>query len=165
MSVLFPRRAGHLCSFPWDYPKTSFPLHRSPGCVLFWGAGYRSPRYGMEWTPEVQDIDRDRDLFRNPVRRPVSAGLPFLGICRWPSGGSTWPLADALHPCCRSAPQAFKRNYYPDWPRDTSPSSKFQTVRVQLAAILEIDEIQTNSLHHQGVWNFGSQVESHSLES
>ncbi len=88
--------------------------------VIFSGGGdIEASAYGMESTPEVQDVDLDRDRVEiQMMREAASEGLPFLGICRGLQvinvalGGTLYTHIADQHP------QALKHNYYPDWPRD-----------------------------------------------
>jgi putative glutamine amidotransferase len=121
--------------------------------ILFPGGGDIDPQL-FDGTPhsEVYGIDPERDRVElHLARRAAEQDKPFFGICRGIQvinvalGGSLYThIADQL-------PRALRHAWYPDIPREHLA----HTVRVQggtrLAAALGKAEVQTNSLHHQGV--------------
>lgn len=126
--------------------------------ILFSGGGDIDPGiYGMESSPEVGNVDPDRDRVEiQLVREAVSEGLPFLGICRGCQvinvalGGTLYTHIETQHP------QALKHDYYPDWPRDHLPHNVNIEPGSRLASILDTTSPEVNSLHHQGVRSLAS---------
>ncbi len=121
--------------------------------IIFSGGGDVDPAaYGAESTPEVKLVnpERDRTEFQM-VRDAIDTGLPFLGICRGIQvinvalGGTLYTHIIDQHP------QGLEHAYYPDWPRDHLAHSVRVKKDSRLAKILGGDEVQTNSLHHQGI--------------
>lgn len=121
--------------------------------VLFTGGGDIAPeRYHSQPHPKVSEVDNDRDRVElYLVRQVAQQGKPFLGICRGIQvinvalGGSLYEDILDQHA------GAIKHDYYPGLPRNYLA----HTVSIQngssLARILGGDEVQVNSLHHQGV--------------
>lgn len=139
---------------PLGIPKDQlrFMISRLDGILFSGGGDVDASVYGMEATPEVKDVDPDRDRVEiQLVQDAVSEGLPFLGICRGLQvinvalGGTLFRHIADEHP------QALKHNYYPDWPRDHLAHPIQIDHHVRLAKILRTEETQTNSLHHQGI--------------
>lgn len=130
--------------------------------IIFSGGGDIAPDiFGLELTPEVKSVDPDRDRVEiHLLRDAVSDNLPFLGICRGLQvinvalGGTLYTHIADQHP------QALKHNYFPDWPRDHLAHPVCVDRDSRLAEILEADEIQTNSLHHQGIWTLAPQLKA-----
>ncbi len=148
-------RAGGLPALiPLGLPEDQLSalIARLDGIIFSGGGDLESSIYGMEATPEVKNVDPDRDCLEiQMVREAVSEGLPFLGICRGLQvinvalGGTLYTHIADQHP------QAVEHTFYPDWPRDhlAHPVRVYRGSR--LAAILDTRKIQTNSLHHQGI--------------
>jgi putative glutamine amidotransferase len=121
--------------------------------ILFSGGGDIDPaEYGLSCTPQVKNIDPDRDRLEiQLVRLAVSAGLPFLGICRGLQvinvalGGTLYLDVHDQHP------NALKHDYFPDWPRQHLAHGIQIEAHSRLARILENTLLPVNSLHHQGI--------------
>ena len=127
-------------------------ISRLDGVIFSGGGDLESSIYGMEATPEVKNVDPDRDRVEiQTVLEVVSEGLPFLGICRGLQvinvalGGTLYTHIADQHP------QAVEHTFYPDWSRDHLGHPVRVDRGSRLAAILDTQEIQTNSLHHQGI--------------
>jgi putative glutamine amidotransferase len=127
-------------------------LARLDGILLSGGGDIDPDIYGMESSPEVKNVDPDRDRVEiQLVREAVSEGRPFFGICRGCQainvalGGTLYTHVEAQHP------QALKHDYYPDWPRDHRPHNLRVESGSRLASILGTTAPEVNSLHHQGV--------------
>ncbi len=127
-------------------------IARLDGIIFSGGGDLESSIYGMEATPEVKNVDPDRDRLEiQMVREAVSEGLPFLGICRGLQvinvalGGTLYTHIADPHP------RAVEHTFYPDWPRDHLAHPVRVDRGSRLEAVLGIQQIQTNSLHHQGI--------------
>jgi putative glutamine amidotransferase len=121
--------------------------------LLFSGGGdIETRRYGVDSTPRVKSVDKDRDRIEiRLVQDAVSIGLPFLGICRGLQvinvalGGTLYmDIAD-------EQPEALKHDYFQDWPRDYLAHKVDIQPGSLLANVLGITYTQVNSLHHQAV--------------
>jgi putative glutamine amidotransferase len=135
---------------PGEIIDSLFPLLDG---LMFTGGGDVEPGvYGGESHERVGEVDTDRDrvelhLFRNAVQ----SGLPFLGICRGIQlvnvglGGSLYPDIAA------ERPGALKHDFYPGWPRDHLAHTIEASLGSQIREILDVDTLEVNSLHHQGI--------------
>jgi putative glutamine amidotransferase len=121
--------------------------------VLFTGGGDIHPtQYGAPEDGLSNSIDEDRDRVELYLfRRVVDRSLPFLGICRGFQlvnvglGGTLY--ADIL----AQRPGASRHDYFPDFPRELLAHPVSLVPGSLLQAILGADEVQVNSLHHQGL--------------
>ncbi len=121
--------------------------------LLFTGGGDIHPtRYGAPEDGLSNSIDEDRDRVELYLfRRVVEDKLPFLGICRGFQlvnvglGGTLF--ADIL----AQRPAASRHDYFPEFPRDLLAHGVTLAPGSRLRAILETDEVQVNSMHHQGL--------------
>jgi putative glutamine amidotransferase len=121
--------------------------------VLFSGGGDVETRcYGVPSTPKVNNVDPDRDRVEiRLVREAVSAGVPFLGICRGLQVINV-ALGGTLHRDIEDEiPGAHKHDYYPDWSRDHRAHVVELQADSTLASILGMTQPQVNSLHHQAI--------------
>lgn len=121
--------------------------------ILFSGGGDIHPRfYGSQPHPLVTEVDEDRDRVEIAlVRQAMQRGTPFLGICRGLQvinvalGGSLYEdLLDQY-------PNSLKHDRFPEKERDYLAHSVSIDENSQLAEILGTQEVQVNSLHHQGI--------------
>lgn len=127
-------------------------LERVDG-ILFSGGGDIQPEiYGGEAHPRVYGIDAERDRIEIHLARAlIRRGQPFLGICRGfqvinvAVGGTLYEDIASQHA------GALKHDYFPGWPRNHLAHSITVQPGSRLAGILGAQEIQVNSLHHQGV--------------
>ena len=123
--------------------------------ILFTGGGDIHPQhYGSQMHPLVDDIDAERDEIEiNLVQKITKTELPFMGICRGLQvlnvalGGSLYK--DILD----QRPEARKHQYYPNWPRNYLAHAVRIESTSQLGRILGLENVEVNSLHHQGIRN------------
>jgi putative glutamine amidotransferase len=121
--------------------------------VLFTGGGDIAPeQYGGSPNPLVSDVDSDRDRLEiELVPQIIKIGKPFLGICRGLQvinvalGGSLYEDINAQHP------DSLEHQCFPTYPREHLAHSVHLETDSHLADILKADEVQVNSLHHQGI--------------
>ena len=132
-------------------------LDRLDGILLTGGGDIDPARYGGQPHPTVYDIDEMRDQMEiHLAQQVVAQGKPFLGICRGfqvlnaALGGSLYEDILAQHS------GAIKHDYFPDYPRTLLSHGMRVEVGSRLASILGATELETNSLHHQGVRQVGN---------
>lgn len=120
--------------------------------LLSGGGDVETRRYGIASTPKVNTVDPDRDhLEIRLVQDAVSAGLPFLGICRGLQVINV-ALGGTLHTdIADEVPKTLKHDYYPDWSRDHPAHAVDIQAGSVLADILGTTQTQVNSLHHQAI--------------
>jgi len=127
-------------------------LHRLDG-ILFSGGGDIDPaRFGGEPHPKVYGVDVDRDRLELALlAEAVATKLPFLGICRGCQVVNVGLGGTLYTDIASQRPDALKHDYFPDWPRDYLAHNVQIDQDSRLAHILDLTEMQVNSLHHQGV--------------
>jgi putative glutamine amidotransferase len=121
--------------------------------LLFTGGGDIHPRYFGTPLDGLEDtVDEDRDQVELYLFRQALAGRrPFLGICRGLQlvnvglGGTLYTDILAQHP------GAQRHAYFPEFPRDLLAHPVSENSGSQLHAILGMDQVEVNSLHHQGI--------------
>ena len=148
------KAGGNPVLIPLGLPKTQLTsLTAQLDGILFSGGGDIGPEsYDAESSPVVKGVDPDRDRVEiQMVRNVVSAGLPFLGICRGLQvinvalGGTLYTHIEDQHP------NAIKHSYNTGWPRDHLPHDVQVDPTSRLAPILGTTSPGVNSLHHQGI--------------
>ena len=119
--------------------------------VLFTGGGDMDPaRFGLEASPEMYDIDPDRDRMEVALAQwAAREDKPFLGICRGIQvmnvalGGSLHlDIASELAGC-------LKHDYYPGHPYDLLVHPISISEESLLARIVGTPIVDVNSMHHQ----------------
>jgi putative glutamine amidotransferase len=121
--------------------------------LLFTGGGDIEPgRYGAGPHPKIGEVDPDRDRVElHLLRRTLSSGLPFLGVCRGIQllnaglGGTLYADIADQHP------GAQKHDFFPGWPRDFLAHEIQVAEGSRLAQILGEPILRVNSMHHQGI--------------
>lgn len=127
---------------------------------LFTGGGDIDPqRFAGLPHPEIYDIDAGRDTVElELVRLAAAHNRPFLGICRGIQvinvalGGSLYTDLAA------QMPGALKHDYYPNIPRDHLAHAVRLQAGSQLSRTLGAEQVEVNSLHHQGVQRLASDL-------
>jgi putative glutamine amidotransferase len=127
-------------------------LARLDGVLFSGGGDVETSRYNGLDHPCVDGVDLDRDrLELLLVEQVARRGMPFLGICRGIQvinvalGGTLYSHIPDQHP------GAIKHDYSPGFPRDYPAHKVKITSGSQLAEILGVTQVATNSLHHQGL--------------
>ncbi len=132
------------------------------GGVLFTGGGDIDPkRFNGQPHPKVYGISSERDEMEfYLLEKALDAKKPLLAICRGIQvlnvalGGSLYThIQDQLNP-------ALKHDWYPKFPRDKLAHTVNLTCGSKLHDIFGKDEIQVNSLHHQGIAQVGKELEA-----
>ena len=123
--------------------------------VIVIGGGDIHPDYynGNNAHPQIARLDAERDASELALVKKLAGEnpLPTLCICRGMQvanvalGGTLYAHILDQHP------QALEHAYYPDWPRDHLAHDIKVAPDSHLAEILEVTDLETNSLHHQGV--------------
>lgn len=135
-------------------------LFQSLDGILLVGGGDLDPAlFNGEPHPRIYDIDSARDEMEiELVHMAARQQKPLLGICRGAQvinvalGGSLYTdIADQLK-------GALKHDYFPDYPRDTLAHKVKIMDQTRLEKIIGEDEIQVNSLHHQGLARIGEEL-------
>jgi putative glutamine amidotransferase len=134
---------------------------RVDGILLSGGGDVLPQRYGSQPHPLVSGMDEDRDQLEIALSQAAAAsGLPFLGVCRGLQvinvalGGSLYEdLGDQF-------PGVLQHDNYLQHGRDylAHPVSLAQGSR--LSDILGANELQVNSLHHQGIRRLAPALEA-----
>jgi putative glutamine amidotransferase len=132
-------------------------LQQLQGLIVTGGPDINPVLYGANLHPKVQGIDVLRDQSDlNLVRAACDLQIPILGICRGfqiinvAFGGQLYTDVSEQHS------GSLHHTCYPGLPYDLLSHSVQLEKNGRLAAILQQDEIQVNSLHHQGVRRVGS---------
>jgi putative glutamine amidotransferase len=125
--------------------------------LLFTGGGDIDPqRFNDQPHKEVYDISPERDQLEFAlVEKATVANLPLLAVCR---GIQVLNVAfgGTLHTHIQDQlPGAMKHDWSSDHPRDTLTHPVSLTCGCILHNIFVADNIQVNSLHHQGIARVG----------
>jgi putative glutamine amidotransferase len=147
MPVIVPSVAGAL--------DVDSVLDRIDGVLLTGARSNVHPDlYGVEETPEHAPFDAARDATTLPlIRRAIARGVPLLAICR-----GFQELNVALGGTLHAEIQTFEGRMdhrAPEAPTEDQRYAIRHPVRFVadgcLGRLLGVDEIQVNSLHHQGL--------------
>jgi putative glutamine amidotransferase len=122
------------------------------GFLLTGGGDIATERFGGEPNPKVYDIDPDRDELEIGLALMASKmNKPLLGICRGHQVINV-ALGGTLYTDITSQrPNALRHDWFPDIPRDYEAHSIKVSHGSLLENILSTNELQVNSLHHQGI--------------
>ena len=139
-----------------DASSLSDLLLRVDGLVFTGGADIDPQRFNGTPHPRIYGISPERDEMEfSLMEKALEAKKPLLAICRGIQvlnvafGGSLYThVQDQLD-------SAIKHDWYPDFPRDRHAHTVNLSGSSQLHEIFEEDQIQVNSLHHQGVASVG----------
>lgn len=134
-------------------------FHRLDGILLVGGGDLDPALFNGEAHPRVYDVDAARDEMEiELVQLAARHQKPLLGICRGAQvinvalGGTLYTdIADQLK-------GALKHDYFPGYPRETLAHKVKIMDRTRLEEIIGEDEIQVNSLHHQGLARIGEEL-------
>lgn len=121
--------------------------------VLFTGGGDIQPqRYGSQPHPLVGDVDHDRDRVEMRLfHDTLSAGLPFLGICRGIQLVNVALGGTLYEDILEQRPHAQRHQYAQEYPRDYLAHPVLLDGDSGLASIYSTQTLEVNSLHHQGI--------------
>ena len=127
-------------------------LQRVDGLLLPGGGDIDPMAYRGADHESLRGIDQDRDRVEiNLVREAVQTEKPFLAICRGHQvlnvalGGTMWEDLAA------QVPGSIRHDFYGVGARTDRPHTVHVRDGSHLAAILKVEEIPVNSLHHQGL--------------
>lgn len=128
---------------------------RLDGLLLSGGADIDPALYGQERLPECGSIESDRDgIELTLTRMALERDLPVLGICR---GIQTLNVAcggDLYQDIATQLPEAQEHDGH-HLPRDHRSHAVTVKPDSLLHAIVGVDELQVNSLHHQAARKVG----------
>lgn len=130
--------------------------------ILFSGGGDIDPqRFNGKPHAKIQGISPERDEMEfSLLATALDAGKPLLAICRGIQvlnvalGGDLFThIQDQWTP-------SLKHDWYPKFPRDKIAHTVRLTRGSKLHDIFGEDEIQVNSLHHQGIARVGKRLKT-----
>lgn len=125
--------------------------------LLFTGGGDIDPLlFNGDPHPRVYGISPERDLLElTLIKRALQVEKPLLAICRGIQVLNV-ALGGTLHTHIKDQlPNAMKHDYFPGFPRDKLAHTISLTCGSKLQKILGADDVQVNSLHHQGIARLG----------
>lgn len=136
-------------------------LPKLDGVLLSGGGDIDPQRFNGRPHPKVSGISLERDALEFLLLdKTLEAKKPLLAICRGIQvlnvafGGELYThISDQVK-------YAMKHDWYPDHPRDKLAHTVSLTCGSRLDKIFNMDEIQVNSLHHQGVSRVGRGLEA-----
>ncbi len=136
-------------------------ISRLDGVLLSGGGDIDPQQFNGESHPKVSGVSPERDLLEfSLLEKALAAEKPLLAICRGIQvlnvafGGDLYThIQDQLQP-------ALKHDWYPKFPRDKMAHTVSLKCGSKLDEIFGDDEIQVNSLHHQGVAKIGEGLEA-----
>jgi putative glutamine amidotransferase len=131
-------------------------LDRLDGVLLSGGGDIDPGYFNGTAHPKVYGISPERDeLELSLVERALEKGKPLLAICRGiqvlnvAMGGALYThLQDQLE-------SSLKHDWFPKFPRDKLAHTVSLKCESKLDQIYGEDEVQVNSLHHQGISRVG----------
>jgi putative glutamine amidotransferase len=136
-------------------------LSRLDGLLLSGGGDIEPKLFNGQPHPKVTGVSPERDRMEvSLLEKALAAGKPLLAICRGIQvlnvafGGDLYThIQDQLQP-------ALKHDWYPKFPRNKLAHTVSLKCGSKLDEIFGDDEIQVNSLHHQGVAKVGKGLEA-----
>jgi putative glutamine amidotransferase len=136
-------------------------LPRLDGLLLSGGGDIDPKRFNGQPNPKVSGVSPERDRIEfTLLEKALAAGKPLLAICRGIQvlnvafGGDLYThIQDQLEP-------ALKHDWYPKFPRNKLAHTVSLKCGSKLHEIFGDDEIQVNSLHHQGISKVGKGLEA-----
>lgn len=139
-----------------DDPALADLLPKLDGVLLSGGGDIDPARFDGTPHPRVYGISPERDAMEfSLVKRAVAEDKPLLAICRGSQvlnvafGGTLYThIAD-------QKANAIKHDWFPDYPRDRLAHPVTIKCGSKLDQIFDADEIEVNSLHHQGIARVG----------
>lgn len=127
-------------------------LARMDGMVFSGGGDIHPSFYNGHTHPLVDEVDTSRDQLEIEFfNQTVTAGKPFLGICRGLQlvnvalGGSLYE--DILD----QRPQSIRHQYSSDFSRNYLAHQVMLEANSRISSLIPQPDIQVNSLHHQGI--------------
>lgn len=139
-----------------DEPALADLLSKLDGVLLSGGGDIDPARFDGTPHPRVYGVSPERDAMEFfLVKRAVAEDKPLLAICRGAQvlnvalGGTLYThIAD-------QKANAIKHDWFPDYPRDRLAHPVTIKCGSRLDQIFDADEIEVNSLHHQGIARVG----------
>jgi len=136
-------------------------IPRMDGLLLSGGGDIDPKRFNGQPHPKVSGVSPERDRMElTLLEKALTADKPLLAICRGIQvlnvafGGDLYThIQDQLQ-------LALKHDWYPKSPRDKLAHTVSLKYGSKLHEIFDDDEIQVNSLHHQGIATVGEGLEA-----
>lgn len=128
------------------------------GILIPGGVDMDPATYGEAPHEKLGRVDPDRDRVELQLTRwAIEDRKPLLGLCRGlqvinvAAGGSLWQDLEAQYE------GAIRHDYFPNYGFDRAHLSHAVSVRPssRLRALVEVDDLPVNSMHHQGVKHLG----------
>lgn len=151
---------------PWMIPLLDDDLdtlreiyERLDGVLIPGGVDMDPAQYGEAVRPECGNLDPARDRVELQLARwAIADGKPVLGLCRGlqvinvACGGSLWQDLAAQRPESR------KHDYFPPagYAREHLAHEVAVAPGTRLRALVGVDRLPVNSMHHQGVHRLGA---------
>lgn len=125
--------------------------------VLFTGGGDIDPeRFNGTPHKKIYGISPERDeLELTLLNLALAANVPLLAICRGVQVLNVAFGGDLFTHIQDQLSDSLKHDWFPDFPRDKLAHTVSLTRGSKLHDIFGADEIQVNSLHHQGISRVG----------
>ena len=144
-----------------DHSSALALTRRLDGLLLSGGGDIDPQRFNGSPHPKVYGISPERDeLELALIENALTAELPLLAICRGIQvlnvafGGTLYThIQDQVE-------HSLKHDWFPKFPRDKLAHTVSITCGSLLDQIYAADEIQVNSLHHQGIDRVGKGLEA-----
>lgn len=136
---------------------------RLDGVFIAGGVDMHPESYGEEVHQLCGRTDRDRDrvelLF---ARWALEEGKPIFGVCRGMQVINVAAGGSLYQDCGEHFPGSMKHDYFPNagFERDYLAHAVQLEPGTNLRAILGADEVQVNSMHHQGIKRLGEGLRS-----
>ncbi|MCB2213862.1 gamma-glutamyl-gamma-aminobutyrate hydrolase family protein [bacterium] len=130
--------------------------------LLLSGGGDIHPRFFQgDNHPKIYGVSEERDQLEfNLVRLILEAHKPLLAICRGIQVLNVTFGGSLLTHIEDQFPNPLKHDWFPDYPRDKIAHSVSLACGRLLHDICRADDIQVNSLHHQGIDQVGDGLEA-----
>ncbi len=131
-------------------------LRKLDGVLLTGGGDIAIEKFNGQPHPSINDVDDERDeLEIDLVKNVFQQSTPMLGICRGQQVINVAMGGDLYTDIQSQYENAIKHDWFPDIERDYLAHSISIERNSLLAKILSTQEIQVNSLHHQGIKKLG----------
>lgn len=129
------------------------------GILITGGGDIAIEKFNGQPHPSINDIDSQRDdLEINLVNLALHHQTPLLGICRGQQIINVALHGDLYTDISSQLENAIKHDWFPNIDRDYLAHSITINKNSVLHEIVSNDEIQVNSLHHQGIKKLGQRL-------
>lgn len=144
-----------------DENSLSSLLPKLDGVVLSGGGDIDPGRFNGKPHPKVDNVSPERDALEFLLLEKTLTGeKPLLAICRGIQVLNVFFDGELYTHISDQVEYAMKHDWYPDHPRDKLAHTVSLKCGSRLDQIFDADEIQVNSLHHQGISCVGRGLEA-----